>query len=40
MAFAATKRKRIQLHRKPVQQLKLTSMIDMFTILLIYLLKS
>jgi biopolymer transport protein ExbD len=40
MAFAATKRKRIGLHRKPVEQLKLTSMIDMFTILLIYLLKS
>jgi biopolymer transport protein ExbD len=40
MAFAATKRKRIQLRRKPVQQLKLTSMIDMFTILLVYLLKS
>lgn len=40
MAFAATKRKRIQLRRKPIQQLKLTSMIDMFTILLVYLLKS
>ncbi len=40
MAFAATKRKRIKLRRKPVEQLKLTSMIDMFTILLIYLLKS
>lgn len=40
MAFAATKRKRIQLRRKPIEQLKLTSMIDMFTILLVYLLKS
>ena len=40
MAFAASKRKRIQLRRKPFEQLKLTSMIDMFTILLVYLLKS
>lgn len=40
MAFAASKRKRIGLTRKGPQQLRLTSMIDMFTILLIYLLKS
>ena len=40
MAFAATKRKRIQARRKPIEQLKLTSKIDKFTILLVYLLKS
>ena len=40
MAFAATKRKRIGVRQRPVEQLRLTSMIDMFTILLVYLLKS
>ena len=40
MAFAASKRKRIGGHLKPFGQLKLTSLIDMFTIILVFLLKS
>jgi len=40
MAFAATKRKRIQLHRKPMEQLRLTSLIDLMTVILIFLLQS
>ena len=40
MAFAATKRKKIKSHLTGPQQLKLTSMIDLFTILIVFLLKS
>ncbi|MBZ0271418.1 biopolymer transporter ExbD [bacterium] len=40
MAFPASKRKRIEGHLKKPEQLRLTSMIDMFTILLVFLLKS
>ncbi|MCZ7585319.1 MAG: biopolymer transporter ExbD [Deltaproteobacteria bacterium] len=40
MAFAASKRKRIKGRLKPFEQLKLTSLIDMFTIILVFLLKS
>lgn len=40
MAFAATKRKRIQLKKKPIEQLKLTSLIDLMTVILIFLLQT
>ncbi len=40
MAFAATKRKRIKLKRKPVQQVQLTSLIDLMTTILIFLLQT
>lgn len=40
MAFAASKRKKIKSHLSGPSQLKLTSMIDMFTILIVFLLKS
>ncbi|MCZ7583821.1 MAG: hypothetical protein M5R36_11055 [Deltaproteobacteria bacterium] len=40
MAFAASKRKRIKGPSLPFEQLKLTSLIDMFTIILVFLLKS
>lgn len=40
MAFAASKRKRIKSHLKPFGQLNLNSLIDMFTIILVFLLKS
>lgn len=40
MAFAATKRKRIKLKRKPMEQLRLTSLIDLMTVILIFLLQT
>jgi len=40
MAFAATKRKRIQSHIEQPRQVRMTSLIDMFTIILVFLLKS
>ena len=40
MAFAATKRKRIHLRRKPSEQLRLTSLIDLMTVILVFLLQS
>lgn len=40
MAFAASKRKRITLHRRPPQLLKITSLVDLMTILLCFLLQA
>lgn len=40
MAFAATKRKRIALKRRLVEPLKITSLVDLLTILLVFLLQN
>jgi biopolymer transport protein ExbD len=40
MAFAATKRKRIMLTRKGPENLKLTSLMDMMTVIVVFLLQS
>lgn len=40
MAFAASKRKKIKSRIKPFQGLKLTSLVDLFTLILVFLLKS
>ena len=40
MAFAATKRKRIMLDRKQQEPLKLTSLMDLMTVIVVFLLQS